>query len=122
MHDTSIIAIAHFGIIPNIVILNLYFIIFPVINTFQLQTYTASASSSFRKPILKFQNHFLLTSAALGSQLLKNYDLGIDDKGKPVVLTFEKIKSFFFDILLGKIEVQEISGNFDISDITGKFK
>jgi hypothetical protein len=24
----------------------------------------------------KFQNHFLLTAASLGSQLLKNYDLG----------------------------------------------
>lgn len=69
----------------------------------------------------KFQNHFLLTAASLGSQLLKNYDLGVDDKGKPVMLTFEKIRDFFFNILLGKIEVQEISGKFDISDITGKF-
>ena len=33
----------------------------------------------------------------------------------------DKIKNFFFDILLGKIEIQEINGKFDISDITGKF-
>ncbi len=69
----------------------------------------------------KFQNHFLLTAASLGSQLLKNYDLGVDDKGKPVTLSFEKIRDFFFGILHGKIEVQEIDGKFDISDITGKF-
>jgi hypothetical protein len=69
----------------------------------------------------KFQNHFLLTAASLGSQLLKNYDLGVNDKGEPVTLTFEKIRNFFFDILLGKIEIQEINGKFDISDITGRF-
>lgn len=67
----------------------------------------------------KFQNHFLLTAASLGSQLLKNYDLGVNDKGEPVTLTFEKIRDFFFDILHGKIEIQEINGNFNISDITG---
>ncbi len=69
----------------------------------------------------KFQNHFLLTAASLGSQLLKNYDLGVNDKGEPVTLTFEKIRNFFFDILLGKIDIQDINGNFNISDITGRF-
>jgi hypothetical protein len=69
----------------------------------------------------KFQNHFLLAAASLGSQLLKTYDLGVNDKGEPVMLTFEKIRDFFFDILFGKIEIQEISGKFDISEITGKF-
>jgi hypothetical protein len=69
----------------------------------------------------KFQNHFLLTAASLGSQLLKNYDLGVNDKGESVPLTFEKIRDFFFNILHGKIEIQEINGKFDISNITGKF-
>jgi len=69
----------------------------------------------------KFQNHFLLTAASLGSQLLKNYDLGVNSKGEPVTLTFEKIRDFFFDILSGRIDVQEINGKFDISDITGRF-
>jgi hypothetical protein len=63
----------------------------------------------------------LLTAASLGSQLLKNYDLGVNSKGESITLTFDKIRNFFFDILLGKIEVQEINGNFDISQITGKF-
>jgi hypothetical protein len=68
----------------------------------------------------KFQNHFLLTAASLGSQLLKTYDMGVDKDGKSVTLTFEKIRDFFFDILQGKIEIQIIDGKFDISQITGK--
>ncbi|HAG15196.1 MAG TPA: hypothetical protein DCG69_01545 [Bacteroidales bacterium] len=68
----------------------------------------------------KFQNHFLLTAASLGSQMLKTYDIGVNEKGQPIALTFDKIRDFFFDILHGKIEIQEISGNFDISQITGK--
>jgi hypothetical protein len=69
----------------------------------------------------KFQNHFLLTAASLGSQLLKNYDLGVNSKGETITLTFENIRDFFFNILYGKIEIQEINGKFDISDITNKF-
>ncbi|MDR1343114.1 MAG: hypothetical protein LBK18_07680 [Prevotellaceae bacterium] len=68
----------------------------------------------------KFQNHFLLTAAALGSQLLKSYDMGVDKDGNPATLTFDRIRDFFFDILKGKIEIQNIDGKFDISQITGK--
>jgi len=68
----------------------------------------------------KFQNHFLLTAASLGSQLLKTYDIGIDKDGKPATLIFGRIRDFFFDILSGKIEIQNIDGKFDISQITGK--
>jgi hypothetical protein len=68
----------------------------------------------------KFQNHFLLTAAALGSQLLKTYDLGVNSKGEPATLTFESIRDFFFNILAGKIEIQTMDGNFDISQIIGK--
>jgi len=69
----------------------------------------------------KFQNHFLLTAASLGSQLLKTYDMGITQDGKTAMLTIEKIREFFFDILNGKIEIQNIDGKFDISQIAGKF-
>lgn len=62
----------------------------------------------------KFQNHFLLTAAALGSQLLKTYDLGIDADGKPATLSMERIRQFFFDILLGKVKVKDIDGSFSI--------
>lgn len=40
---------------------------------------------------------------------------------KSEALTFEKIRDFLFDVLNGKIEVQEIDGKFDIKDITGRF-
>jgi hypothetical protein len=68
----------------------------------------------------KFQNHFLLTAASLGSQLLKTYDLGIDSTGPPALLSSEKIRAFFFDVLHGKVEIQPINGKFDISEITGQ--
>ena len=69
----------------------------------------------------KFQNHFLLTAASLGAQLLKTYDMGIGKNGKPAPLTFDKIRDFFFEILHGKIEIQTMDGKFDITQITGKF-
>jgi len=68
----------------------------------------------------KFQNHFLLTAASLGSQLLKTYDLGVDKNGENIELTIEKIRDFFFKILHGQIQIQDIDGKFDISQITGK--
>lgn len=62
----------------------------------------------------KFQNHFLLTAAALGPQLLKTYDLGIDKDGNSAVLTVERIREFFFDVLQGKIKVKDLDGSFSI--------
>lgn len=66
----------------------------------------------------KFQNHFLLTAASLGTQLLKTYDLGIGKDGKTTPLTIENIRNFFFDILTGKTTIQDMDGKFDISQIT----
>ena len=68
----------------------------------------------------KSQNHFLLTAASLGPQLLKTYDMGIGKDGNAVPLSTEKIRDFFFDILNGKIVVRDMDGKFDISQITGK--
>lgn len=62
----------------------------------------------------KFQNHFLLTAAALGTQLLRNYDLGTDSEGKAAVLTIERIRAFFFELLSGKIKPKDIDGSFNI--------
>ncbi len=62
----------------------------------------------------KFQNHFLLTAAALGPQLLKTYELGTDKDGMPAVLTLERIRAFFFDVLQGKVEIKELDGLFNI--------
>lgn len=69
----------------------------------------------------KFNNHFLLVSAALGSQLLKNYDLGMENSGEGKVLSVVNISNFFFDVLAGKIDIQEMSGAFNIQEIIEKF-
>lgn len=66
----------------------------------------------------KFQNHFLLAAASLGAQLLKTYDLGMDKDGNPALLSIDRIRSFFFDILTGRIQVKAMDGRFDISQIT----
>ena len=68
----------------------------------------------------KFQNHFLLTAASLGSQLLKTYDFGTDKEGKPVRLDIPTIRQFFFDINSGKLEIKDMDGTFNISDIAGR--
>ena len=62
----------------------------------------------------KFQNHFLLTAAALGPQLLKTYELGTDNEGKSVLLTLDNLRDFFFDLMHGKIKVKSIDGMFSI--------
>lgn len=65
----------------------------------------------------KFQNHFLLTAASLGSQLLKTYDLGPDKDGNPALLSINSIRDFFFDILMGRKAIKTMDGKFDISRI-----
>ena len=70
----------------------------------------------------KFQNHFLLTAASLGSQLLKTYDMGVNGNGQPITLSFDKIRNFFFDVLHGRIEVQTIDGTFDLRELTGQMQ
>jgi hypothetical protein len=65
----------------------------------------------------KFQNHFLLTAASLGPQLLRTYDLGVDKDGNPASLEIGKIRDFFFDILRGKIEIKDMDGKFSFADI-----
>lgn len=62
----------------------------------------------------KFQNHFLLTAASLGSQLLRTYDLGPNAEGQPTPLSIDGIAGFFFDLLSGKIEPQTLSASFDL--------
>lgn len=62
----------------------------------------------------KFQNHFLLTSAALGPQMLKTYDLGPDADGNPTPLDTNHMSDFFFKLLDGRIEPQPMSASFSL--------
>lgn len=63
----------------------------------------------------KFQNHFLLTAAALGPQLLKTYNLGADNNPN-TQLTFENISKFFFNIQAGRIEIRTMDATFNLKD------
>ncbi len=65
----------------------------------------------------RFQNHFLLTAASLGPQLLKTYDLGNDADGHPAKLEPTAIRDFMFDLLSGKKEPKEIDGKFSLDEI-----
>lgn len=68
----------------------------------------------------KFQNHFLLTAASLGTQLLRTYEMGTNTDGSPKQLNLENIRQFFFSILRGSLEIKEMSGAFSISEIAGR--
>lgn len=68
----------------------------------------------------KFQNHFLLTAASLGNQTLQTYNMGVNHEGNTVSLQVDKICEFFFNVLQGKINIQEIDGQFTIEEITSK--
>lgn len=70
----------------------------------------------------RFQNHFLLTAASLGPQLLKTYDIGKDEKGKPVTLEAKSIRDFLFDILSGRKTPREIDATFSLEDLAREGK
>ncbi len=70
----------------------------------------------------KFQNHFLLSAAGLGSQLLKGYDLGLGADGKPINLSADRIAGLLFDILHGRITVRTLDAQFSLTDITGNLQ
>lgn len=65
----------------------------------------------------RFQNHFLLTAAALGPQLLKTYDLGDMKDGKKATLDEMSLRNFFFDLLTGKKDVRELESKFSLLDL-----
>jgi hypothetical protein len=58
----------------------------------------------------KLENHFLIISASLGSQIIKTYNLQKEDGGKSEDLTMPNIAAFFFKILSGQVQIREMSG------------
>ncbi len=69
----------------------------------------------------RFQNHFLLTNAGLGNQLIRTFDLGLDNSGNRMELTPDTIASFFFAMLDGKIQARDLDGTFTMNDILKAF-
>ena len=69
----------------------------------------------------KMENHFLITAASLGSQILKNYTLQKQNGEKSDELTLENISSFFFRILSGEIQIRNLEGNISFDDLKKAF-
>ena len=68
----------------------------------------------------RLQNHFLIGATAMSSQIFRKYDLGVDSNGNKVVIEPQKVSEMFFNILQGKIAIQQIDGTFSIRDLASK--
>jgi hypothetical protein len=67
------------------------------------------------------ENHFLIISASLGSQILKTYALQKKDGGKSEDMTVSNISAFFFNILSGAIQIQNLSGSVPFEELRHKY-
>ena len=70
----------------------------------------------------KMENHFLIISASLGSQILKTYSLTKSNGEKGPELNVKDIAEFFFNILNGKTQVKEIDGKLSFDDLKKNFE
>ena len=70
----------------------------------------------------KMENHFLIISASLGSQILKTYSLTKSNGEKGPELNVKDIAEFFFNVLTGKISVKEIDGKVKFDDLKKSFE
>lgn len=69
----------------------------------------------------KLENHFLIGAGALNSQILKAYSLTRAD-GEKKELTVENIADFFFKIISGAVQIQDISGEISFNDLKKAFE
>ena len=67
------------------------------------------------------ENHFLIISASLGSQILKTYSLRREDGGKSDDLTLENISAFFFKILNGVVQIRELSESVPFDELRKRY-
>ncbi|MCL2479951.1 MAG: hypothetical protein FWF22_10635, partial [Treponema sp.] len=68
-----------------------------------------------------FENHFLIISASLGSQILKTYSLHREDGSKSDDLTPENITEFFFKILNGIVQIRELNESIPFEELRQKY-
>jgi hypothetical protein len=67
------------------------------------------------------ENHFLIISASLGSQILKTYSLQSGEGGKSDDLTVQNIADFFFKILSGVVQIQDMSGSVSFEELKQRY-
>ena len=70
----------------------------------------------------KMENHFLIISASLGSQVLKQYSLTKANGEKGPELSVRNIAEFFFDVLNGKVQITELDGAVDFEELKKNFE
>jgi len=67
------------------------------------------------------ENHFLIISASLGSQILKTYSLRKEDGGKSDDLTLENISAFLFKILNGVVQIRDLSESVPFNELRKRY-
>jgi hypothetical protein len=67
------------------------------------------------------ENHFLIISASLGSQILKTYSLQKDDGSKSDDLTLTNIAAFFFKILSGVLQIRDLSDAIPFDELRQRY-
>lgn len=70
----------------------------------------------------KLENHFMIISASLGTQILKTYSLTKANGEKGPELNVKDLSAFFFDILSGKVQIREIDGNVSFDELKKNFE
>lgn len=69
----------------------------------------------------KLENHFIILSASLGQQSLKQYSLTLENGQQGPELNIVKIANFFFDIMMGRIDVPNIESSVLFSELREKY-
>jgi hypothetical protein len=69
----------------------------------------------------KMENHFLLLSASLGSQILTTYPLPTADGTVSQELKVDTISAFFFNILAGVVPIREIDGTISFEELKERY-
>lgn len=69
----------------------------------------------------KLENHFMIISASLGTQILKTYNLAKSNGEKGPELDVRSLSSFFFDVLSGKVQVKELDGKVSFDELKKSF-
>jgi hypothetical protein len=67
------------------------------------------------------ENHFLIISASLGSQILKTYSLQKEDGSKSDDLTLTNIAVFFFKILNGIVQIRELNDTIPFAELRQRY-
>jgi hypothetical protein len=67
------------------------------------------------------ENHFLIISASLGSQILKAYSLQKTGGGKSEDLSLANISAFFVKILKGTVQNPDLSGTVPFDELRQKY-